>query len=397
LKKIKTTIKKNKITQAVILCGGYGKRLGKITLKTPKPLIKVKKFTVLDHIIKNLTRFGVNDIILLCHYKFKIFKKKYHNHNIFGANVFCINEKKLLGSSGALYKAKKKLDKNFILCNGDTFFDINISDLIFEFFKRKKFVQIALKKSVSRKRYDTFSLKKDGQITEDIDKKYNLINSGILVVSKEILPYLEKKGSLEKKVFKKLIKIKKIFGKKYENEFLDMGVPSSLKKLPKFLDDIYFKPCLFLDRDGVINKDTGYVYKQRDFIWRKNIFKFIKKYNDKNFYVVIITNQSGIGRGYYKEKDLFKLNKWMNEKIRSKGGNIDNIYFAPYFKNSKLKKYRKEKNLRKPNIGMINKAKKDFKINIKKSIFVGDSDIDKQTAINSGIKYKILQFNSKII
>ena len=81
--------------------------------------------------------------------------------------------------------------------------------MIFEFFKRKKFVQIALKKSVSRKRYDTFSLKKDGQITEDIDKKYNLINSGILVVSKKILPYLEKKGSLEKKVFKKLIKIKK--------------------------------------------------------------------------------------------------------------------------------------------------------------------------------------------
>ena len=91
------------------------------------------------------------------------------------------------------------------------------------------------------------------------------------------------------------------------------------------MDDIYFKPCLFLDRDGVINKDTGYVYKQRDFIWRKNIFKFIKKYNDKNFYVVIITNQSGIGR-ILQEKDLFKLNKWMNEKIRSKGGNIDNIY-----------------------------------------------------------------------
>ena len=193
MKKIKTTIKKNKITQAVILCGGYGKRLGKITLKTPKPLIKVKKFTVLDYIMKNLTRFGVNDIILLCHYKFKIFKKKYHNRNIFGANVFCINEK-TSWFFRSIIQRKKKLDKNFILCNGDTFFDINISDLIFEFFKRKKFVQIALKKSVSRKRYDTFSLKKDGQITEDIDKKYNLINSGILVVSKKILPYLEKRG-----------------------------------------------------------------------------------------------------------------------------------------------------------------------------------------------------------
>ena len=65
-----------KINQAVIVCGGYGKRLGKITLKTPKPLIKVKKLTVLDYIIKNLARFGVNKVILLCHYKYEIFKKK---------------------------------------------------------------------------------------------------------------------------------------------------------------------------------------------------------------------------------------------------------------------------------------------------------------------------------
>ena len=386
-----------KISQAVILCGGYGKRLGKITSKTPKPLITVKNLTVLEHIIKNLSRFGINKVLLLCHYKYILFKKKFHNKTFSKSKIKCINERNLMGSSGALFNAKNHLEKNFLLCNGDTFFDINISDLAFEFFKKKKFAQIALKKSASKKRYDTFGLKKDGQIVEDINKKYDLINSGILILSKKILPYLEKKGSLEKEVFKKLIKIKKIFGKKYENNFLDIGVPSSLKKLSKFLDDISLKPCLFLDRDGVINKDSGYVFRQRDFIWRKNIFKFIKKYNDKNFYVIIITNQSGIGRGYYKEKDLFKLHKWMREKIRSKGGNIDNIYFAPYFKNSKFKKYRKEKNLRKPNIGMIIRAKKDFKIDVTKSILIGDSDVDKQTAINSGIKYKILQFNSKII
>ena len=386
-----------KISQAVILCGGYGTRLGKITLKTPKPLIKVKNITVIEHIIKNLSRFGINKVLLLCHYKYGLFKKKFHKKIYSGVKIKCINEKNLMGSSGALLNAKDNLEKNFLFCNGDTFFDINISDLVFEFFKKKKFAQMALKRAVSTKRYDTFGLKKNGQIVEDIDKKYKLINSGILILSKKILPYLEKFGSLEKKVFKKLIKIKKISGKEYENEFLDIGVPPSLKRLSKFLDNISFKPCLFLDRDGVINKDTGYVFKQRKFLWRKNIFKFIKRYNDKNFYVIIITNQSGIGRGYYTEKDLFKLHKWMNEKIRSKGGNIDNIYFAPYFKNSKLNKYRLKKNLRKPDTGMIIQAKKDFKIDIKKSILVGDSDVDKQTAISSGIKYKILQFNSKII
>ena len=385
------------ISQAVILCGGYGKRLGKITLNTPKPLIKIKNLTIIEYIIKNLSRFGINKILLLCHYKHNLFIKKFHNKIYYGAKIKCIKEKNLMGSSGALYNAKNNLEKNFLLCNGDTFFDINISDLIFEFFKKKKMAQIALKRSISKKRYDTFGLKKQGNIIEDVNKKYNLINSGIYILSKKIVPYLKKFESLEKKVFKKLIKEKKIFGKEYKNEFLDMGTYSSLKRLPKFLDKILFKPCLFLDRDGVINKDTGYVFKQKNFKWRKKIFEFIKKYNDKNYYVIIITNQSGIGRGYYTEKDLSKLNEWVCQKIRSKGGNIDNIYFAPYFKNSKFSKYRKEKKMRKPNIGMILRAKKDFKINIKKSILIGDSDVDKYTAINSGIDYKIVQFNSKLI
>ena len=64
-----------KISQAVILCGGYGKRLGKITSKTPKPLITVKNLTVIEHIIKNLSRFGINKVLLLCHYKYILFKK----------------------------------------------------------------------------------------------------------------------------------------------------------------------------------------------------------------------------------------------------------------------------------------------------------------------------------
>ena len=67
------------ITQAVILCGGFGKRLGNITLKTPKPLLKVNNLTVLEYIIKNLSRFGIKKTLLLCHYKYPLFKKKFHN------------------------------------------------------------------------------------------------------------------------------------------------------------------------------------------------------------------------------------------------------------------------------------------------------------------------------
>lgn len=386
-----------KINQAVIVCGGYGKRLGKITLKTPKPLIKVNKLTVLEHIMKNLTRFGINNIILLCHYKYESFKKKFHKKNIFGANVTCVKEKKLLGSSGALYNAKKKLKKNFIFCNGDTFFDINLSDLVFEFIKKDTLAFVALKNSKITDAKDTFKLGKKNCLLKDKNKTSNLINSGIYVLSKNIIPYLLKEGSLEKDVFLKLMKIKKIFGKSYQRPFLDMGEISTLKKLPTFIKVISRKPSLFLDRDGVINQDLGYVHKKQKFIWRKNIFEFIKKYNDNNYYVFVITNQSGIGRGYYKEKDVNFLHDWMLSKIRSEGGNIDKIYFAPFYKNSKNSKYRKGKKMRKPDIGMIDKARSDFNIDIKRSLLIGDQEVDRKVAIKSGIKYKIVQFNSKLI
>ena len=90
------------ITQAVILCGGYGKRLGKITLKTPKPLIKINNQTVLEYIIKYLTRYGIDNVLLLCHYKYSMFKKKFHNKVFYGAKIQCVEEKKPLGSSGGI-------------------------------------------------------------------------------------------------------------------------------------------------------------------------------------------------------------------------------------------------------------------------------------------------------
>ena len=74
------------ITQGLILCGGHGTRLGHITKRVPKPLIKVNNFTVVEHIIKNLSRFGINQIFLLCCYKFELFKKKFHKKNILVRN-----------------------------------------------------------------------------------------------------------------------------------------------------------------------------------------------------------------------------------------------------------------------------------------------------------------------
>lgn len=383
--------------QAVIFCGGLGSRISKITKKIPKPLIRVNGKPVIEHIIKNFARFGINEILLLCGYKNFLFNKKYHNKKLFGVKIKCINEKKPLGTSGALLNSKQYLKKYFILSNGDTFFDINLNDLIMNFRKEKKAISyIALKKIKMNSRYDAFNLNKKNQINFTKNYKYKSINSGISVVKKDITKYLDKSGSLEKIVLPRLIKKKRLYGKIYDKDFIDMGIYKDLKKMPFFLKKIYFKPALFLDRDGVINKDIGYLYRPKDFIWKPKIIEFIKKYNNLNFYVFVVTNQSGIGRGFYSESNLEILHSWIQNKIRHKGGNIDEFFFAPYYKNSKNRKYRKNKNLRKPSIGMIRLASRNWNINFKKSFLIGDSEVDMLTAKNAKIKYKIIPFNKPL-
>ena len=385
------------IKQAVIVCGGLGSRLGKITKRTPKPLIKVDNLTVLEHIIKNLSRFGIQEVLLLCGYKYKVFLKKYNNKVFFGIKIKCVVEKDLLGTSGALLNAKNFLNNHFLFCNADTFFDIDLADFIHTSLKNNLIASLALKKMHKNDRYDGFNLDKKNLLTLKKSNSIKLINSGFCIFSKKIIRYLVKKGSLEKEVFPKLIQKRQIGGKIYLNNFIDMGIIEDLKRLPKFLKKVSFKPALFLDRDGVVNKDTGYVHNKKDFIWRSNISRFVKNYNDKNYYVFVLTNQSGIGRGYYSERTVKKLHLWVNCTLIKKGAHIDDFYYASYFKDSKIDEYRKNKDLRKPNTGMIKLACKKWNIDIKKSLFIGDQLTDKMAAKKAGIKFKLLKFNQKMI
>ena len=157
------------------------------------------------------------------------------------------------------------------------------------------------------------------------------------------------------------------------------------------------KPAVFLDRDGVINYDYGYVYKKKNFIWKKNVFEAIKYLNDKNYYVFIISNQSGIGRGYYSIHDVEKLHYWLRDTLRKKSAHIDDIFYASFYANSKLKFTKKERLLRKPNIGMINNANKIWNIDMKNSYVVGDSIVDKNLASNAKLKYVNVNNSSDLL
>ena len=145
--------------------------------------------------------------------------------------------------------------------------------------------------------------------------------------------------------------------------------------------------CAFLDRDGVINEDKGYISKISDFKIYPGVGKAISLLNKKNYLVIIITNQSGIGRGLIKIKELENLHNHLKKKIKKDGAKIDDIFYCPFHPEFGKGKYKKKSNDRKPGDGMIKKAIKKWKINTKTSFMIGDKISDKQAAKKAKIKF----------
>lgn len=139
--------------------------------------------------------------------------------------------------------------------------------------------------------------------------------------------------------------------------------------------------ALFLDRDGVINKEVNYLYKIEDFIFIDGIFELCKYYQDLGYMIFVITNQSGIARGYYNEADFNELTGWMIDEFLKEGINITKVYHCPHHPD--ISGYCE---CRKPKDGMIKKAENEFDIDLKNSVLVGDKESDITAAINAGIQ-----------
>ncbi|RDY23266.1 HAD family hydrolase [Romboutsia maritimum] len=143
--------------------------------------------------------------------------------------------------------------------------------------------------------------------------------------------------------------------------------------------------AVFFDRDGTINVEKNYLYKVEDFEFIKGIPQIIKKFNDDGYKVIVITNQAGIGRGYYTEEDMHKLHKHIDSELKKYDAHIDAYYFCPHHPVHGIGEYKLDCNCRKPKTGMLEKAIDDFDIDVKQSILYGDKPWDIEAGKNIGV------------
>lgn len=383
---------KTNTKQCVILAGGFGTRLGNLTKKTPKPLLEFQNKPFLFYLMHSLKQQGIEQFLILTFYKSHLFKDKIFKD----FNVKILKEKTKLGTGGGIINFKKYLKSSFFVVNGDTFFNINLKDFEKEVFKNKSNIGVALTKNLTQINNLNYSISKQNIVKKlSIVKKPKLVSGGIYLVRKKIISKIKEKNELDldHDIIKTLLIDTAVTAKYYNQKFIDIGSIKSYEFLKKNFLNFYYRKCCFLDRDGVINEDYGYVHQIKKFKWKKNVLKAIKYLNDKKFLVIIITNQAGIAKAIFNMKKYLRLKKYYLNKISSYGAKIDAVYECFDHPEGKIKKYTKKSFMRKPSPGMILKACDDFYINKKKSFFIGDKISDKGAAIRAGVKFYYVEEN----
>jgi len=377
----------------IILCGGKGSRLKKLNNKHPKALTKYKNIHFLQLIINYYSRYNIRKIFLLCGYKsryiFKHYNKKVHNF----ISIECIKDKKLMGTGGALFKIKKKIKNDFVIVNGDTICEPDLGRLISLTKQKNKKLGIFLKKgNYSSYKLNNLDLSKANEVKLScfITKK---INCGVYFFKKNFLKKLNNlPTSLENDYVLNLIKSNHVCGLDYRGLLYDIGTIKDYVKSKKILIKYFFRPAVFLDRDNTIIFDKGYTYKIKDLKFKPNFIKVIKKFIKLNYYIFLVTNQGGIAKKKFGLEDFKKFQLFLKKKLLNKNIFLDDVQYCPHHPDGSLLKFKKKCFCRKTNNLMFVWIKKKFIFNIKNSIMVGNSFIDKKFAVNSNLKF----FSEKI-
>jgi D-glycero-D-manno-heptose 1,7-bisphosphate phosphatase len=152
-----------------------------------------------------------------------------------------------------------------------------------------------------------------------------------------------------------------------------------------FVDQVR-RPAVFFDRDGVLNKDVGYLFEKDRLVWVDGAREAVKAVNDLGYYAFVVTNQSGVARGLYDEAQVHELHGWMAEELARIGARIDAFEYCPYHPDGTVERYRRVSRRRKPSPGMINDLMGRFPVDVERSFLIGDQPTDLEAARGAGLK-----------
>lgn len=381
------------VTQCAVLVGGLGTRLGPLTAVTPKPLLPCGDRPFLGWLLRELVRFGVTDFLLLTgHLSAEIENAAADIQTALprAARVTLSEEPIRAGTGGAVFHARDRLAERFLLCNGDSLFDCNIANLLAEAVNDGPDVvgRIMLRRLEDASRYGVVDFQ-DGVVSAFRERPPagtgGIINGGVYLFHRSLVNDLQPACSLEGEVMPALASAGRLRGTLGEGYFRDIGIPDDLARARTEIPALLRRNALFLDRDGVINVDHGYVGSRDRFEWVDGALEAIRYATASGWQVFIVTNQSGVARGYYDEAAVRDLLDWVADEARAAGGTIDDARYCPYHPDGTIETYRQRHPWRKPLPGMLLDLMEAWEIDPARAVLVGDQETDMQAAAAAGI------------
>ncbi len=395
--------------KALIMAGGKGTRLTEITKnEIPKPMAKIAGRPILEWAILNLKKYGVDEFYLSVGHLSNVIIDYFKDGSQLGVKINYLHEETPLGSAGALFYLKDKIDGDFIVCSGDAIFDINV-DAMLQYHLSKKAI-ITMLTHPNMHPYDSDLVINDeyGRVL-NFDKKNsvrnyyykNNVNAGFFIINSKALDYFKelKKVAMESDFIADLIKENKsIYAYKSTEYIKDVGTPERFIQSEKDIingivssKNIQNKQkAIFLDRDGTLNLYKGFINSAGDIQLVKDCSKAIRKINESGYLAILVTNQPVIARGECSFEELDNMFNKIETLLGKEGAYLDAIYYCPHHPHSgfegEVKELKINCNCRKPKTGMLEAASRDFNLDLSKCYVIGDGNADVLLAKNVGIK-----------
>lgn len=364
---------------AIVLAGGLGTRLRPLTLRAPKPMLRVAGRPFLGHLLSKISSMGIRDCLLLTGYKHKMVQDYCKSGKRWGLRIAYSREGSPLGTGGAIYRARGSIRSTALVLNGDSWLDISLGEfLAFHRRSRAQATLFVMKGPLAARGSVRFG--RSGRVREFLEKQKGgtgYFNTGAYLLEPRAISFLAEKiaaGSLpakfsmEREGFPLLAASKSLFAFRGKGTFLDIGTFSSLLLAHRIVSPSSGgRAAIFLDRDGVINRHRhDYVKRPSEFEFEFGAMEGMKELSATGLPIFIATNQSMIGRGIAAPSQLAAIHAKMLSSFRRHKVKVAGILICPHSPNEGC-------GCRKPQIGLLLSAQEKHGIDLSKSFVVGDS------------------------
>ena len=398
------------IDVAVIMAGGKGSRLLSITNdEIPKPMVPVDGKPLLEYQVEKLKSYGVKKIIMIVGHLGEKISGHFQDGKAFGVDIDYIFEKEPLGTAGAFYYLKDKIDaKDFLLIFGDVFFDLDFDRM--EAFHFKNSALTTLLAHPNGHPYDSDLIQMDdtGRVI-GFDSKHNvrdywydnMVNAGMYILNKDLLDLVKEpvKIDFEKDILANQVKLGANIYAYHSPEYVkDVGTVDRINATVEELRSGLIaaknlknkQRAIFIDRDGTMNVSKGFISKAEDLELIPGTIEAVKAINKSGALAIVITNQPVIARGECSFEELHNIHNKLKTLLGEKGAFVDDIFYCPHHTDKgfegEVPELKFDCECRKPKTGMVMNAVEKYNIDLSQSYMVGDSTMDLETARNAGVK-----------